>query len=140
MPTPTNIKDQLIRDEGLSLLPYVDTTSHITIGVGRNLTGIGITYSEAMTLLDNDIARADGQLKASCPWTAQLDPARYAVLLAMTFNLGITGLLQFRNMMTAVQAGQWELAAHEMLESKWAQQVGQRAQRLAEQIQSGVWQ
>lgn len=137
--TPQNITDQLVRDEGCRLMPYTDTTSHTTIGVGRNLTDVGISYAEAMNLLANDVGRADRQLKAACPWVTALDVPRYGVLLNMTFNLGVAGLLSFRQFLSAMQAGQWELAAHEMLESKWAQQVGDRAHRLALQVESGQW-
>ena len=137
--TPTNITEQLIRDEGCRLMPYTDTTGHITIGVGRNLTDIGITYAEATNMLANDIANADRKLKAACPWVASLDGPRYGALLNMAFNLGVAGLLSFRQFLTACQNGQWEVAAHEMLESKWAEQVGSRAQRLSQQIETGQW-
>ena len=137
--TPTSLRDQLIRDEGLRLMPYTDTTGHITIGVGRNLSDAGISNSEAMAMLENDVARTVSRLLDACPWVAQLDAPRHAVLVGMAFNLGVVGLLQFRQFLACVQAGNWELAAHEMLSSKWAEQVGARAHRLAQQIETGQW-
>jgi lysozyme len=137
--TPQNLQDQLLRDEGLKLMPYTDVTSHITIGVGRNLTDIGITNAEAMYLLANDIGRAETRVNAALPWAADIDPVRRCVLYNMAFNLGIAGLLQFRNFLDYVQKQQCSLAAHEMLDSRWAEQVGPRAQRLAKQLEEGVW-
>ena len=139
MTPPTNLRDQLIRDEGLRLLPYTDTVGKLTIGVGRNLTDVGISETEAEMLLENDVGRTVGKLLVVCPWISKLDAPRHAVLVGMAFNMGVTGLLGFRQMLLAVQAGQWATAAHEMLESRWAEQVGARAQRLAQQMETGVW-
>lgn len=137
---PQNITDQLMRDEGLRLYPYTDTTGHITIGVGRNLSDEGITPDEARFLLQNDITRAETRLAAALPWTEKLDSVRRAVFVNMTFNMGITGLLGFRTALSDAQVGNWQGAHDAMLDSKWARQVGQRAQRLAQQLLTGEWQ
>lgn len=50
--------DQLVRDEGLRLHPYIDSVGKLTIGVGRNLTDMGISQAETEMLLSNDIANA----------------------------------------------------------------------------------
>jgi lysozyme len=135
-----NLTDQLIRDERLRLEPYTDTVGKITIGVGRNLSDVGISVVEAQQLLVNDIANATARLEETFPWTAGLDEVRRAALLNMTFNMGIRGLSQFQNFLAAMRTGDWESARNEMLNSRWAQQVGARAQRLAIQIETGVWQ
>lgn len=133
------LRDQLIRDEGRRLKPYTDTTGHVTIGVGRNLTDKGLSLAEAEVLLDHDIADAEIDLQDHLPWTGALDEARRGVLLNMTFNLGVVGLLGFRRMLAAVEAGDWTTAAREMRASHWAEQVGARAERLARQMESGAW-
>jgi len=134
------LEDQLKRDEGLRLRPYKDTVGKTTIGIGRNLDDVGISEEEALVLLANDIKRADDALSEAFPWTLALDDARRAVLVNMTFNMGIHGLAQFRHFLAAVEAGSWTTARVEMLDSKWADQVGARAQRLAIQLESGEWQ
>lgn len=131
---------QLRRDEGCRLSPYTDTTGNLTIGVGRNLTGTGISADEAEYLLGNDIYRAIASLNKFLPWADSLDDARHGVLIAMTFNLGIGGLMNFEHFLAAMKDRDWPAAAREMLESKWAQQVGLRAQRLAIQVETGIWQ
>lgn len=134
------LQEQLIRDEGLRLKPYRDTVGKLTIGVGRNLEDVGISHEEAMLLLDHDIARAEAEVNAHLPWSRQLGEPRRAVLVNMAFNLGIGGLLQFRRALAAMQRGDYDLAAREMLDSKWAEQVGARATRLARQMREGEWQ
>jgi len=137
---PSPIMTQLRRDEGLRLVPYKDTLGNLTIGVGRNLTGVGISIEEAEYLLGNDIYRAIAALASQIPWAQSLDDARYGVLVNMTFNLGIGSLLGFERFLAAMKVGDWKTAAHDMLQSKWAEQVGERAQRLAQQVISGTWQ
>jgi lysozyme len=132
--------DQLIRDEGVRLHPYTDSVGKLTIGIGRNLTDVGISQSEAEMLLANDVANASKRLDEAFPWTSGLDDVRRGALLNMTFNMGVGGLAQFKKFLQAMQAGDWNLAHNEMLDSLWAKQVGVRAERLAVQIQVGAWQ
>lgn len=133
------LREQLQRDEGLRLKSYIDTRGKTTIGYGRNLTDSGISFTEAQMLLDNDIARITAEVVALLPWITNLDAVRQAVLLNMGFNLGPQGLLEFRKMLQAAQAGKWEIAGSEMVSSLWAQQVGARALRLRLQLESGEW-
>lgn len=130
----SQMKVELIRDEGLKLKPYRDTVGKLTIGVGRNLDDVGISEAEAATLLESDIARTAKALDLNLPWWTTLSEERQRVLLNMAFNMGIAGLLGFKNTLAAIQAGKYEDAAKEMLTSKWAAQVGNRAQRLAQMM------
>ena len=134
------LEEQLTRDEGLILKPYRDTVGKLTIGIGRNLDNKGISESEALVLLRNDIAEYDKQVQVALPWTSDMDSTRYAVLVNMAFNLGIHGLLGFKNALEAMRSEDWPKAAVEMLDSNWANQVGDRALRLAKQITTGEWQ
>jgi lysozyme len=131
------LEEQLIRDEALRLKPYKDSVGKLTIGVGRNLDDVGISQQEAMDLLANDIDNASAQLRTRLPWTISLDEVRRAALVNMAFNLGIGGLMQFHHFLAALEAGNYKLAASEMLESLWAKQVGPRAHRLSIQIETG---
>jgi len=130
----------LIRDEGLRLKPYKDTVGKLTIGIGRNLDDRGITEEEARILLGNDIKECETQVQNRLPWAFEMDYPRYAVLINMAFNLGINGLLGFKNALVAMRAENWSVAAEEMLDSKWARQVGDRANRLVKQMETGDWQ
>ncbi|MBF0424316.1 MAG: glycoside hydrolase family protein [Magnetococcales bacterium] len=131
------LKRQLRMHEGLQLQVYEDSVGKLTIGVGRNLEDRGITPDEAMYLLDNDITDFEAQISEAFPWYADLDDVRQRVLVDMGFNLGLAGLKGFRRMLQAVQERRYDDAATEMLASRWAEQVGQRARTLAEMMRSG---
>ena len=130
----------LIRDEGLRLKPYVDTVGRTTIGIGRNLTDVGISEGEAYAFLENDLDKVEEALDRSLPWWRGLDAVRQEVLQNMAFNLGINGLLGFKNTLAAVKAGLWANAARGMRASRWAKQVGARAERLAAAMETGEFQ
>lgn len=130
------LRSQLERHEGLRLRPYRDIVGKLTIGFGRNLDDIGITRDEAMAMLDNDIDQAELNLRTVDEYNT-LDPIRQTVLANMCFNLGFRGLMGFRNLWRAIGRQDWHSAAREMLDSKWAVQVGRRAQELAAIMRSG---
>lgn len=130
--------DQLIDHEGMELKAYTDTVGKTTIGVGRNLEDVGISEEEAMILLKNDIHRIVEQLNEKLDWWRDLDAARQRALISMGFNLGIYGLLKFKNTLEALKNQQWEEASKEMMDSKWATQVGRRAEMLSQIMLTGI--
>jgi lysozyme len=137
------IAQQLRRDEGEILHVYPDSLGYWSIGVGRLLDkrrGGGITPEESEYLLNNDITRKSGELDYRLPWWRDLDEARQGVILNMAFQLGVDGLLSFKNTLEYVRTKQYKKAASEMLNSKWASQTPLRAQRLSRQMETGVWQ
>lgn len=126
-----------MRDEGLKLKPYLCPAGKLTIGVGRNIEDNGITEEEALILLENDITRSAVELEERLPFFNRLDPVRKETLVNMAINLGITRLMGFQAMIAALANRDYELAATEMLDSKWARQVGKRAERLATAMREG---
>ncbi len=122
--------------EGLRLKPYQDTVGKLTIGYGRNLDDVGITPPEAEAMLSQDIELTDKALQ-SFEWFAELNDVRKAVVVDMAFNLGMTKFMQFKKMLVALQQLDYQEAAHEMLDSKWAGQVGRRALTLAKAMERG---
>lgn len=131
------LANQLLTDEGLKLKPYRDTVGKWTIGVGRNLDDVGISKSEAMMLLGADIDKVMAQLDEKLPWWRGMSEARQQVIANMAFNMGIETLLTFKNTLAAMKDGRYSEAANGMLASKWALQVGARAQRLAKMMREG---
>ncbi|GAG78226.1 unnamed protein product [marine sediment metagenome] len=129
--------DQLIRHEGLRLKPYKCSAGKITIGVGRNIEDNGITEPEAIILLMNDIERCKWEIETAFPWITRLALARYEVLVNMCFNMGIARLSSFKKMLAALESGDYETAAVEGLDSRWANQVGNRAIELMEIMKDG---
>lgn len=133
------LRAQLVRHEGERLRAYVDTVGKLTIGCGRNLEDPGISHDEAQYLLSNDIDVRVRALFTRYPtWFPQLDAVRQSVLVNMAF-MGIAKLAGFRKMLAALERGDYDTAAEEMLDSLWARQVGARARELSTQMRTGQW-
>lgn len=146
------VSQRLILHEGIRLKPYYCSKGKQTIGVGRCLDTNpltkeeekvvgdwhhGITKCSAIYLLRNDIKRIYKELKKRLDFFSDLDSERQYALIDMAFNLGISGLLKFKKMLSAICCGNYEQAAAECLDSQYAQTVGKRAKRIAEVIRSG---
>lgn len=131
--------EQLKRHEGFRSKPYKDTVGKTTIGYGRNLTDVGVSQSESNKMLLHDVDRAKYDVINNIRSYTQLDQVRRDVLINMSFNLGINKLLKFKNMLKAINDKNFYLAAIEMLDSKWAKQVGSRAIELADQMSTGKY-
>lgn len=116
--------------EGYRQFPYADSLGIQTIGYGRNLESRGISEPEASYLLSNDIAEAEEMLH-SYGYYFNLSGERKAVLIDMMVNMGPTRLAGFKKMHAALEDRNYELAALEMLDSKWSTQVGQRSLTLS---------
>jgi len=128
-----SIKEWIKKHEGLSLNIYRDSVDKITVGVGRNLSDNGISSEEADFLLDNDIQRCIKELLPFSWFLDQPQPVKNA-LVNMCFNLGITRLLKFKKMIAALEVDDYDRAAIEALDSRWAKQVGARASDIANVI------
>jgi lysozyme len=129
---------RLIKDEGVKQKPYLDTQGKVTIGVGRNLSDVGITMSTVMQMLDEDLAVAIAECQ-KYPWFTTLDEPRQQILVCMMFNIGATRFQDFQAMITCLKSGNFQGASDEMLNSIWAKQVPTRAQIYADVIRTGLW-
>ena len=130
---------QLEEHEGFRSSAYLDSEGYTTIGIGRLIDkrkGGGISKAEALFLLENDVARFMKELDQKLPWWRGLSDIRQRVLVDLSFNLGVPGLLGFKNTLRAIHEGRFEDAAAGMLASKWASQVGARAHRLARMMRT----
>ena len=127
------------KHEGCRLKPYLDTEDKWTIGFGRNLSDNGISQYEAELMLVSDIE--DVYRDLSCfKWISDLNPAREAVIVDMVYNLGINRFKGFKKTIAHIAVGDYYLASIEMLDSKWARQVGHRAIELSHMMKTGEWQ
>ena len=126
------------RYEGFSRLPYKCPTGHLTIGYGHNLEN-GISAKVALFILQEDLAHAERAVKDAFPWWWKLDDARQFVLVDMAFNMGLAGLKGFKKMLAAIESGDFDKAAEEMLDSKYGRQVVHRARLNAEIMKTGEW-
>ena len=126
----------LKRDEGFRARPYRDSEGLLTIGYGT-LIETGITEAEAETLLASRLGDIVGELERRRPLGREVPAPVARALCNMAYNLGVPRLLGFQRMWAALAAGDYERAADEALDSKWARQVGARATRVAALIREG---
>jgi len=122
--------------EGFSRHPYLDTVGKSTIGFGRNLDDCGISLEEAEHLLRNDLDRTWKELM-QFPWFVTQPGNVKDALINMCFNLGIKRLLTFTKMIEALKNKDYTEGAIEVLDSKWASQVGDRAKDVALMMRQG---
>lgn len=133
-----DIYEQLIEHEGLRTKPHVDGQGEVWLGVGRNLTIVGITRRQATQWLEDDVALIEAELSARLPWADGLSPLRRRVLIDLAFNVGVPRLLKFHATLEAIQAGYYLRAANVLLQCSWAKQEEVRARRLAYMLQHDV--
>ena len=131
----SKLEDMLIRHEGLKLMPYHCTAGKLTIGIGRNIQDRGINEAEARIMCQNDIQEITVRL-VKYSWFTRLSDVRKDVIVDMAF-MGVQRLLGFKKMIEALSREDYKAAAAEMLESKWAKQVGVRATELASMMVEG---
>ena len=153
-----NFVNKLIAHEGLRLQVYQDTLGIDTIGIGRNLEDRGITDEEldwmdmpsmdavyehgiseadAMYLAQNDVQIVEEELLRAHPCVEDLDAVRQLVVMDMAFNMGVPRLCKFKKMWNAIHEKKFDLAAKEMLDSRWAIQVKSRAVKLSNAMHNG---
>ena len=134
--------EMLKRHEGVETHAYKCTANKITIGVGRNIDpqgGIGLSDDEIDYLLANDIARVSDELYTAFWWFDELDQNRQEAIINLCFNLGLPRLKKFKKALYAMSDDDYDTAANEFMDSRWADQVGQRAYEVTEMIRTGEY-
>jgi len=135
--------EMLRRHEGVRSHAYKCSEDMITVGVGRNIDengGLGLSEDEIDYLLENDIARVRQELTDTYFWFPALNEARQDAMIDISFNLGQTRLRGFVKAVEAMSREQFDIAADEFMDSRWSQQVGNRATEVTEMIRTGEYQ
>ena len=132
----TIAKEIVMKHEGFRPRPYRDTVGKLTIGFGRNIEDVGISWSEAVFMLENDLARIEADLEEffGKDWE-ELPLYIKVVLVDMCYNLGLGGFKSFKKMIRAVKERDWDKMIAEMLDSKWARQVPNRVKDLVKLVE-----
>jgi len=134
--------EMLNRHEGVRSHVYLCSAGYETIGVGRNIadSGLGLSDDEIDFLLINDITRVKQELADTYFWFPALNQARQDAMIDIGFNLGLTRLRGFVKALEAMSREQFDIAADEFMDSRWSQQVGNRAIEVTEMIRTGDYQ
>lgn len=135
--TPTLLEQYIIAEEGFSQKPYRCTAGKLTIGFGFNLDDTGLSREECLLVLRHRLDNLVREIVKRLPWYRNLNHARQAVLVGMAYQMGLAGMLGFKQTLAYAEAGQYEAAAAGMLASKWARQTPPRARRAAYMMRYG---
>ena len=143
----SRLTEMLRRHEGVESHAYMCSQNFWTIGVGRNVApgdngaarGLGLADDEIDYLLSNDIKRVEKELSDEYEWFSGLDDVRRDCMVDISFNLGQTRLRGFKKALSAMAESDWEEASEQFLDSRWADQVGNRSTELAEMIRTGEY-
>lgn len=131
--------EELCMAEGYRQFPYHDSVGALTVGYGRNLRDRGIEEEEARYLLERDVESAEADCRTAFPWWFLLAPDAQDVCICLVFNLGVSGVQGFHEMLAALERRDYRRAADELLDSLWARQVGPgRAYRMADKLRNAL--
>lgn len=131
------IVDLISKDEGFSSRLYKDSKGFNTIGFGFNLDTSDMPVSVAtlwMNIIVEEVYK-DLAHYIQC-WTSLNDSRKY-VLVNMAYHMGIAGVLKFKNVLSALDKNDYQLAASEMKNSQWYREFTKRANRLVNIMISG---
>ncbi len=137
--TDDQIKAMIQGHEGYEDHVYLDSLDKPTCGWGHLLavgTKVPSAASEAFFDQDFNVAKAD-YLSMMLQYGLDLNPTRRAVLVDMLFNMGLTRVRRFVLMIKALQAEDYNLAAEEMVDSRWYRQTKSRAKELVKMMREG---
>ncbi len=140
------LREQLKIDEGVKYEIYNDHLGYPTFGIGHLVTeqdeeygkpiGTPVSEQRVNDVFDNDVAIYMSEAKKVFPNLDQLPDEAQQVIVNMTFNMGAPRLAKFKKFIAGVNNSDWNTAAVEMMDSRWAKQVGNRAERLRDRIKA----
>ena len=136
----TRILEMLRKHESVETHAYVDSVGKTTIGVGRNIeagSGPGLSNNEIDYLLANDVERVNKELVNTFSWYKDLNIARKDAMTDLCFNIGLPRMMGFKKALAAMAIEDYETAAAEFLDSRWAKQVGSRSVTITDMVRSG---
>ena len=122
--------------EGFRSAKYTDSRGYLTIGYGFNVDA-GISEYAASALLSAQVSEAEADAGAAFPWYSGADGVRQSVIVELAFNMGLTRLQGFHNMLAACARGDWAEAGRQLQASAWFGQVGQRGPLLVRLLTNG---
>jgi|TARA_R100000544_G_scaffold18143_2_gene8651 lysozyme len=142
------LREELTFDEGCIDKIYLDHLNYPTFGIGHLIletdpehgqeVGTPVSEERIKECFEKDIQNVFEDLDRNMPWWRDLPSDLILVMANMSFNLGINRLMKFKNFLSAMQNNDWDKAAVEMLDSRWAIQVGPRAIRLKDRVLKGA--
>jgi len=122
--------EDIKQEEGFSGTVYKCTEGFDTVGYG---TRMPITKEEATLLLEYRLKAMKAQLTGYL-YDIDIKDEAWDILFNMAYQLGVKGVLNFKNMIKALKDNDYKEASIQMLDSLWAKQTPNRAKRLSDRM------
>ena len=140
------LREQLIIDEGQVNEIYNDHLGYATFGIGHLVlegdpehglaVGTPVSEDRVIECFDNDVQTViEDCKKLHDGWDGYPEEVKQ-IIANMMFNMGLTRLSKFKKHNAALQSGDWKEAAVEGRDSRWYQQVTNRAERLMSRLEN----
>ena len=140
------VQKQLAIDEGIVHEVYLDHLGYATFGIGHLITdndpekgwtvGTPISEERLTEAFQSDLDISIGECKVLFDLWETYPGEVQEILVNMMFNLGRPRLSKFKKMTAALEMGDWKTASVEGRDSRWYNQVGQRAERLMTRMEN----
>jgi len=130
------LRNTITRHEGARLEMYQDSLGIWTIGVGHNIQEKGISDRVMNLMLEEDLEEAISELLRNVSFFTKMPEQVQEALVNLSFNMGIPRLMQFKKTLAYLREGDFTSAADELLDSRYATQVGERAIEIADMIRT----
>jgi len=126
-----DLLEKIKHHEGFVEHVYDDSLGIPTIGYGFAIKDLVLDEDIAEDILIRKLEKLQRNANSRFQWLEDMPQEVQEVVLNMCYQLGITGVSKFRKAISALQEGEWQEAADEMLDSLWARQTPNRAEELS---------
>ena len=144
-----NLKESIKIHEGFRSSVYLCPTGHPTVGYGFRVADLSadelalnagavepMSKEVAEKILDIKITKFKKQVYNALPWLTYAPMDIQDALCEMAYQMGVSGLLGFKNTLAMIKAKRYSEAAENMLKSKWATQTPKRAKQIANLVRN----
>ena len=140
------LREDLEIDEGVKHEIYLDHLGYPTFGIGHLVldtdpehgqpVGTAVSNDRVIEAFESDLVGVMSDCERLYPDFGDLPEEAQQVIANMMFNMGRPRLSKFKGMKRRVDARDWNIAADEMIDSRWYRQVTNRADRLVQRIRA----
>ena len=131
-----NLKSQIKSHEGFESRVYKCTNGFDTIGYGFAIKDLVMSEGMAEEILIEKLTDLMSKVRKRFDWLDSVPREVQGVIIEMSYQMGVSGVSKFKKALHAMQMFQWEKAADELLDSRWAKQTPNRAKELSDIVRS----
>ena len=132
----SNLIDNIKASEGFRSKVYKCTAGHDTIGYGFAIKDLVLSKGMCDKILESKVAELKLRIDQKFPFVSELPEIVQDVVIEMCYQMGVSGFSKFKKTIDHLMRNDFPLAAKEMLDSRWAVQTPNRANRLSNYVKN----